>query len=271
VSTVIESVIFDNGNQPGFVFGPYFDNDAYNLVRIVDLQNRADSLKASHILIPYAGAFRSEDTITTKERAQAVADSLLNVLKKNVKKPELFAELATAFSSDKGSAEKGGDLDWFTDGTMVPTFNEFVMNNAVGQMGVVESPFGFHVIKVTGKTEMHPKARLAVLKHDVTASTKTYQDVFAVANKFVTENRTYDQFNAAIEAQGLTKRTMPRMTASTYQISGIENPRQIVRWAFEDKTKKGDVSSIFELDDMFVVAALTDVVPEGYAPLETVI
>ncbi len=271
VSTVIESVVFDNGNQPGFVFGPYFDNDAYNLVRIVDLQNRADSLKASHILIPYAGAFRSEDTITTKERAQAVADSLLNVLKKNVKKPELFAELATAFSSDKGSAEKGGDLDWFTDGTMVPTFNEFVMNNAVGQMGVVESPFGFHVIKVTGKTEMHPKARLAVLKHDVTASTKTYQDVFAVANKFVTENRTYDQFNAAIEAQGLTKRTMPRMTASTYQITGIENPRQIVRWAFEDKTKKGDVSSIFELDDMFVVAALTDVVPEGYAPLEKVI
>ena len=271
VSTVIESVVFDNGNQPGFVFGPYFDNDAYNLVRIVDLQNRADSLKASHILIPYAGAFRSEDTITTKERAQAIADSLLNVLKKNVKKPELFAELATAFSSDKGSAEKGGDLDWFTDGTMVPTFNEFVMNNAVGQMGVVESPFGFHVIKVTGKTEMQPKARLAVLKHDVTASTKTYQDVFAVANKFVTENRTYDQFNAAIEAQGLTKRTMPRMTASTYQITGIENPRQIVRWAFEDKTKKGDVSSIFELDDMFVVAALTDVVPEGYAPLEKVI
>lgn len=271
VSTVIESVVFDNGNQPGFVFGPYFDNEAYNLVRIVDLQNRADSLKASHILIPYAGAFRSEDTITTKERAQAVADSLLNVLKKNVKKPELFAELATAFSSDKGSAEKGGDLDWFTDGTMVPTFNEFVMNNAVGQMGVVESPFGFHVIKVTGKTEMQPKARLAVLKHDVTASTKTYQDVFAVANKFVTENRTYDQFNAAIEAQGLTKRTMPRMTASTYQITGIENPRQIVRWAFEDKTKKGDVSSIFELDDMFVVAALTDVVPEGYAPLEKVI
>ena len=270
VPAVIESVVFDNGNQPGFVFGPYFDNDAYNLVRIVDLQNRADSLKASHILIPYVGALRSEDTITTKERAQAIADSLANVLKKNVKKPELFAELANQFSSDKGSAEKGGDLDWFTDGVMVPTFNEYVMNNPVGQIGVVESPFGFHVIKVTGKTEMQPKARLAVLKHDVSFSTKTYQDVFAQANKFVTENRTYDQFNAAIEEQGLTKRTMPKMLASTYQITGIENPRQIVRWAFDDKTKKGDVSSIFEMDDMFVVAALTDVVPEGYAPIDIV-
>lgn len=270
VPAAIESVIFDGGQQPGFVYGPYFDNNAYNMVRIVDLQNRADSLRASHILISYQGALRSEDTIHTKESAKMLADSIANVIKKNPKKAELFETLATQFSTDKGSAEKGGDLDWFTDGTMVPAFNEFVMNNPVGQLGVVETPFGFHVIKVTGKTEMKPKARLAVVKHEVTPSTKTYQDIFAVANKFVTENRTYDQFNATIEAEGLTKRSMPRMTASTYQITGIDNPRQIVRWAFDEKTKLHDVSSIFELDDMFVVAALTDVVPEGYAPMSAI-
>lgn len=270
VPAAIEGVVFDEGNQPGFVYGPYFDNESYNLVRIIDLQNRADSLKASHILISYKGALRSEDTINTKERAQAIADSLLVVLKKNAKNTELFGELATKMSADKGSAEKGGDLDWFTDGMMVYNFNEFVMNNAVGQMGVVETPFGFHVIKVTGKTEMEPKARLAILKHDLTFSTKTYQDMFAVANKFVTENRTLDQFNATVEAEGMTKRTMPRLNASTYQITGIDNPRQIVRWAFDDKTKVGDVSSIFELDNMFVVAALTEIVPEGYAPIEKI-
>ena len=263
-------MVFDEGNQPGFVYGPYFDNESYNLVRIIDLQNRADSLKASHILISYKGALRSEDTINTKERAQAIADSLLVVLKKNAKNTELFGELATKMSADKGSAEKGGDLDWFTDGMMVYNFNEFVMNNAVGQMGVVETPFGFHVIKVTGKTEMEPKARLAILKHELSFSTKTYQDMFAVANKFVTENRTLDQFNATVEAEGMTKRTMPRLNASTYQITGIDNPRQIVRWAFDDKTKVGDVSSIFELDNMFVVAALTEIVPEGYAPIEKI-
>lgn len=270
VPAAIETVVFDEGNQPGFVYGPYFDNESYNLVRIVDLQNRADSLKASHILISYKGALRSLDTVNTKERAQAIADSLLVVLKKNTKNTELFGELATKMSADKGSAEKGGDLDWFTDGMMVYAFNEFVMNNAVGQMGVVETPFGFHVIKVTGKTEMQPKARLAILKHELSFSTKTYQDMFAVANKFVTENRTLDQFNATVEAEGMTKRTMPRLNASTYQITGIDNPRQIVRWAFDDKTKVGDVSSIFELDNMFVVAALTEIVPEGYAPIEKI-
>ena len=269
VPAVIESPIFDEGNQPGFVFGPYFDQEAYNLVRIVDMQNRADSLRASHILIPYIGALRSEDTVTTREMAQKRADSICNVLKKT-KDVKLFGQLAGKFSSDKGSAEKEGDLDWFTDGMMVYNFNEFVMNNPVGQIGVVETPFGFHIIKVTGKTEMKPKARLAYLSHDLSTSTKTYQDVFAKANKFVTENRTYDQFNATIEAEGMTKRAQPRLTASTYQITGIENPRQIVRWAFDKKTKVGEVSSIFELDDMFVVAALTEVIPEGYAPLEKI-
>lgn len=270
VPAAIESVIFDGGNQPGFVYGPYFDNNAYNLARLVDFQNRADSLKASHILISYEGALRSEDTVNTKERAQVIADSLANVLRKNAKNPELFEKLASQYSTDRGSAEKGGDLDWFTDGMMVYPFNEFVMNNPVGQIGVVETPFGYHVIKVTGKTEMLPKARVAILKHEVTPSTKTYQDIFAVANKFDTENRTYDQFNAAIEAEGLTKRTMPRMSASTYQITGIDNPRQIVRWAFDDKTKIHDVSSIFEMDNCFVVAALTDIIPEGYAPMSIV-
>ena len=265
----VEKPIFDNGNGVGYVYGPYEDNNTFNLVRIVDLQERSDSLRASHILISYAGAMRSTDSIT-KEQAQAKADSLLNVLKKNPKNEGLFAELAEQFSTDPGSKEKGGDLDWFTDGAMVVPFNDFVMNNPVGTMGVVETVFGYHVIKVTDKTAPQPKARLAFLKHEVTPSTKTYQNVFAEANKFVTENRTYDQFNAAIEEQGLTKRTMPRMNAATYQIAGIDNPREIVRWAFKDDTKVGDISSIFDMDNMFVIAALTNIVPEGFAPLSVV-
>jgi peptidyl-prolyl cis-trans isomerase D len=62
------------------------------------------------------------------------------------------------------------------------------------------------------------------------------------------------------------------MSKSTYQIAGIENPREIVRWAFDEKTKKGDVSEkIFELDNMLVVAALTGVIHEGYAPMEAIL
>lgn len=232
--------------------------------------NRPDSLKASHILIGYEGALRSESTLT-EEQAKAKADSILNVLKSNPKNEELFAELANQFTDDPSGKDKGGDLDWFTDGQMVNEFNEFVVNNPVGAMDVVKTIFGYHIVKVTGKTEPQPKVRLAYLKHELTPSTKTYKNIFADANKFVIENRTYDKFNQAIEEQGLTKRTMPRMSKSTTQIAGIENPREIVRWAFDKNRKEGDVSEkIFELDNMFVVAALTGIVKEGYAPLNIV-
>ncbi len=270
VPKAVETSVFDLGKDAGYVYGPYEDENAFNLVRIVELQNRPDSLRASHILISYKGAYNSQDTIS-KEQAEAKANDLLAQLKAAKNNDELFAELATANSTDPGSKEKGGDLDWFTDGTMVPPFNEFVVSNPVGSLGIVETVFGYHIIKVTDKTQEQPKARLAYLTHEITSSSKTYQNIFAEANKFVTENKTYDQFNAAIEAQGLTKRTMPRMNASTYQITGIDNPRQIVRWAFDDKTKVGDISTIFDLDNMFVVAALTNIVPEGYAPMSVVI
>ena len=269
VPQMVEQAIFENGNGVGYVYGPYEDEEAFNLVRIVAMQNRPDSLKASHILISYQGAMNSQDSIT-KDEAKAKAEALLAQLKAAKNNDELFAELAKENSQDPGSKEKGGDLDWFTDGRMVTPFNEFVVNNPVGAMDIVETVFGYHIIKVTGKTEALPKARLAYLKHEITSSTKTYQTVFAEANKFVTENKTYDQFNAAIEEQGLTKRSMPRMNGATYQIAGIENPRQIVRWAFDEKTKVGDISTIFDMDDMFVVAALTNIVPEGYAPLSVV-
>lgn len=266
----IEQPIFDNGNGVGYVFGPYENEDAFNLVRIVDMQNRPDSLKASHILISYKDAYGSQDTIS-KDQAEAKANELLAQLKAAKNNDELFAQMAAEYNTD-ATKDKGGDLDWFTDGAMVPQFNEYVVNNPVGSLGIVETMFGYHIVKVTGKTQPQPKVRLAYLTHEITSSTKTYQNIYAEANKFVTENRTYDQFNKAIEEQGLTKRTMPRMNKSTYQIAGIDNPREIVRWAFDEKTKKGDVSEkIFELDNMLVVAALTGVVHEGYAPLEAIL
>ncbi len=266
----IENAIFDNGNGVGYVYGPYEDGESFNMVRIVDMQNRPDSLKASHILISFKGAYNSQDTIS-KEDAEAKANALLAQLNAVKNNDELFAELAMANSTDPGSKDKGGDLDWFTDGMMVPQFNEYVVNNPVGSMGIVETMFGYHIIKVTDKTEPQPKVRLAYMSHEIIPSTKTYQSIYAEANKFVTENRSYEKFNTAIEEQGLTKRSMPRMNKSTYQIAGIDNPREIVRWAFDEKTKKGDVSEkIFELDNMLVVAALTGIVHEGYAPLEVV-
>jgi parvulin-like peptidyl-prolyl isomerase len=272
VPEVIEKAIFENGNGVGYVYGPYEDENAFNLVRIVEMEDRIDSLRASHILISYKGATMSSDTVTTKEQAEAKANELLAQLKASKEKDELFASLAKEYNSD-GTKEKGGDLDWFQNGAMVPEFNQYVLDNPEGSMGVVETPFGYHVVKVTGKTDPRPHVRLAYVQQDITVSEKTRLNIYADANTFVTNNRTYDQFNKTIEEQGLTKRTMEAMDKSTYQITGLENPREIVRWAFDEKTKKGDISDkIFELDNkQLVIAALTGVTHEGDAPMDGVL
>ena len=266
VPAELESVIFDENNGVGFVYGPYENEGYYNVAKIIAMENRSDSLMASHILVSYANALRSEAT-RTKEEAQALADSILNVVKKDNSKLE---DLAKSLSDDPSAQTNNGDLGWFTDGMMVYTFNEFVQNNKVGTVGMVETPYGFHIIKVTDRNEAAPKARLAVVAHEIAPSTATYQNVFAEANKFVTENTTAEEFNKAIEEQGLNKRTYPNLRSNTNRITGINNPRQIVRWAFDKETKVGDMSTIFDLDNMYVVDVLTKSVKEGYTPAEDI-
>jgi peptidyl-prolyl cis-trans isomerase D len=251
VPVTLESVMFEQ--EPGYIYGPYFEDGSFKLARLVDVNFRPDSLKASHILISYAGSMRSEQT-RTKEQAQALADSLLAEVKKT---PSKLMALAATMSDDQSAAMNSGDLGWFRDGQMVPQFNQFVLDNKVGTIGIVETDFGFHIVEVTGKKDPAKKLRLAVITHQVTASTKTYQDVFAKASKFATENKTSSQFNATIENEGLNKRVAPSLRAMASRIPGIENPRQIIRWAFDEETEVGDVSTIFDLDDMFVVALLT--------------
>ena len=264
VPAEFENAIFSNG--AGFVYGPYENEGYYNVAKVLDVENRSDSLMASHILVSYANALRSTET-RTKDEAKSLADSLLNVIKKDSSKIET---LAKDFSDDPSAQTNNGDLGWFTDGTMVYTFNEFVQDNKVGTVGMVETPFGYHIIKVTDRNEAAPKARIAVVANEITASTATYQNIFAEANRFVTENTTAEEFNAAIENQGLNKRTFPTMRTTTNYITGISNPRQIVRWAFDENTKVGDMSSIFDLDDMYVVAVLTKAVEEGDAPYQDI-
>ena len=266
VPAELESVIFDENNSVGFVYGPYENEGYYNVAKIVAMENRSDSLMASHILIGHANALRSNAT-RTQEEAKALADSILNVVKKDNSKLET---LAKSLSDDPSAETNNGDLGWFTDGMMVYSFNEFVQNNKIGTVGMVETPYGYHIIKVTNRNEAAPKARLAVVAHEIAPSTATYQNVFAEANRFVTENKTAEDFNNAIEEQGLNKRTYPNLRTNTNYITGISNPRQIVRWAFDEETKVGDMSSIFDLDNMYVIAVLTKSIKEGFTPAEDI-
>ncbi len=105
----------------------------------------SDQVQASHILLMYAGSQRSSATRTQEQAQQQIQE-----LKTQIDGGADFAALARA-SSDCPSKAKGGDLGKFGRGSMVKPFEDATFAMAVGGVsGVVETPFGYHIIKRTG-------------------------------------------------------------------------------------------------------------------------
>ena len=262
----VDSLMFNS--EIGTVSEPYRDGYTFHVARLIDSQMRPDSLKATHILISFAGALRAPETITrTETEAKLLADSLLTVIKKNSKK---ISRLAKEFSDDPSAQTNDGDLGWFADGRMVPSFNEACITTKKGGVTVVKSPFGFHVIKVTGKKDKSKKVRVAMIDREVLASTQTYQDVFAQASKLASENHNKEEFEAAIKENHLNKRTAPKIQEMGNYIAGVESARQVIRWAFKDEVNEGDVSEVFDTEGAFLVACVAKKNEAGYPELDDV-
>ena len=114
----------------------YYDQNAARL-------SGAEERRASHILINAAKDAPSSD----RQKAKARAQELLELVRKA---PDSFGELAKKNSQDSGSAANGGDLDFFARGAMVKPFEEAAFAMKKGDISeIVESDFGFHIIKLT--------------------------------------------------------------------------------------------------------------------------
>lgn len=260
----IDSLLFSS--PVGTFVPPYEENNAWHLARLMDMQARPDSMKAEHILIAYKGAYRAVETITrTKEQAERFADSLLNVL--NADKTKIQA-LAFQLSDDGSAKENNGDLGWFADGNMVSPFNEAVLKGNVGDLVKVETVFGFHVIKITGKKDPVTKIRAAVIDRSIAPSSKTFQDVYTQASSFAGENNTRTKFETAVTGLGLNKRSATYLREMGNSIPGIDYPREIVRWTYYEGIKTGEVSPVFDVGGSYVVAVLTNIREKGLVPIE---
>lgn len=264
----LDTVVF--AKKKGDIVGPIYDPDTYTytISKIMNFQQRPDSMRASHILVAYAGALRASEAVTrTKEDAGKMADSLLSVIKKDAKK---FDEIAKNQNDDPAAKEKSGDLDWFSDGNMVPSFNEACINGKEGEIKKVETDFGYHIIKITGKKKIENKVRLATIFMKIEPSNETFQDYYAKASAFAGENKTIEQFNKSVVNRKLNKRSAEQITEMSNKIPGLETSREVIRWAFDENTQKGDVSKVFDLQGAYVVAALKETREKGIPTLDQV-
>ena len=137
-------------------------DDSLMVYKIMEKQDGEGEVKASHILIAYEGSERAAPAITrTKSEAEAEAVKILKEVKAD---PDNFAELAKKYS-DGPSGPNGGDLGFFGRGMMTADFENTAFGMEVSEVSdVVETEFGYHIIKLTDKKESEETVSVGFLK-----------------------------------------------------------------------------------------------------------
>jgi len=265
LSPDLETALF---NAPvGTIYGPFEENNAFVIAKVADVQFRPDSLNANHILISHMGSAAGAATDRTIEAARTLADSLLNVVRQN---PAAFGQLALSFSNDPSAQANQGELGWFMANQMVPEFSEAVIQANVNSFTTAETQFGIHIIQVVGKSPLTRKIQLARLSRIIEPSSRSIQAAFSQATQFVNALGNSANFRAIAEEQGLAVRNANNVGKMDFALPGVPNPREIIRWAFDEATKAGSVSEIFEIENRFIVAKVARKFEDGIPNLNDI-
>lgn len=235
----------------GSVFGPYESGNTMRITKLTETKQLPDSVKARHILIPIG--YNQTDSISrTREQAQAMADSLETVLRANRSK---FVSLVEQYSSDVSSIPNGGTYDFYPYNQMVAEFRDFTFEGNKGDLGVVETQFGFHVIEIEDQKAPVTVYKLATVSKDIEPSEATLSDVFTAGAKFEERAKAGD-FSAVAAEDALTPKPVNRIGNMDATIPGIGSNRSIITWAFDEETEVGDIKR-FSIAGQYAVVQLT--------------
>ena len=246
-------------SKKGTVSNPYLSSPGiYRIAKLVEVEFRPDSLEARHILI-------KENQTMNLDSVNKVIDSLRLAIKRGAN----FELLAKQNSEDQGSAIKGGDLGWFSEGQMVDEFNEACFSSKKGDISVVETQFGVHLIEVTKTSKLVKKVKIAFIDRQVEPSTETFNSYEYQALQFI-DNIINEgsHFDTLISTNNLVKRSDKRVTANKQNIAGLANSREMVRWVHNSEVNS--VSEVFQFDNSFVVANITKEYLEGPSELDDI-
>ena len=245
----------------GNVIGPFLDGQTYKVVKVSRIaKDTVFSARAKHILIKWDDA-SDAGKAAAKEKARGIL--------KDIKGGADFGQKAREFGTD-GTAQRGGDLGWFSTGQMVKPFQDAVF--AATKTGVladvVETDFGYHIIDVTN-TKTNDAYVLATVEREIVASDATTNEAFRKAENFASGVDGLDDFDKKAQAAGLTVLEAKNITAGERRISTLGEARQIVQWLFRDASV-GTISQVFEVEEQNVVAIMTGEISKGYKPLSVV-
>jgi peptidyl-prolyl cis-trans isomerase D len=225
--------------------------------------------RASHILVK-AG---KDAPAAEKGAAKAKAEKLLAIVKKT---PGDFAKIAKENSDDPGSAERGGDLEFFGKGMMVKPFEDATYQLKEGEIsGIVESDFGFHIIKLTA-TKPSATRSLTEVRSNIedeirrTEANKKFSSMVETFNNMVYEQPdslkpVADKLGLKIEtAAGLTRQPNPALSKQ----AAYNQPKFLAAIFADDAIKgKHNTEAIEVGSGMYIAGRVIDYKPVTKVPL----
>ena len=244
-------------------YGPYLDGEYFKISRMLD-KKIGGSVRASHILVAYKGSKNANPNISrSKNEAKKEAN---NILRKIRKSPKSFTELAFEFS-DGPSKSRGGDLGFVQDGNMVKPFNDFIFSKRIGSTGVVETDFGFHVIKVVAKDDL---VLLASITEKNVPSDATSDKVFNSATKLEMSLSKDEDLNTLSNKENYTVKTVNGIQILDNDFPGLKDQRRIVQWLFTESTNVSDFKRFDLPKGGYLIAQVTKIVDEGLSNVQDV-
>jgi parvulin-like peptidyl-prolyl isomerase len=251
VSPAKEKAVF--AGKVGDVIGPVNDADGIHLMKIVEEKPAADAyVKAKHILLA-GGAKEAESMKLAKE------------LIARAKKGEDFAALARQYSTEPGAATSGGDLGWFSKGRMVKEFEDAALKGKTGDIiGPVKTQFGIHVIKIEGRDAREVKVADILMSVKTSGSTRDAAYQRAQDFAYVAKD---GKLEKDAESFGLQVQETPEFQKGV-MVPGLGYFDAINKFAF--KKDLGDVSEVYQVNNGYIVAQISDVKKEGVRPFDDV-
>lgn len=212
--------------------------------------------KASHILISVLADATEEE----KQVAREKADEILEQVKQD---PEQFGEIAKQYSDDPGSAMRDGDLGFFGRGVMVKSFEDKIFSMQLNEISdIVETDFGFHIIKLTAIKE-EKQATLEEVREQIEKKLKLEMvaNIFGeIAEDF--RNTVYEQgdsLQAAAEKFELTVETSDWITRNSTEPAILANDVLLSAIFSEDAIANKRNTEAIEVDaDTFVSARIIE-------------
>ena len=234
----------------GATYGPVLKNNEWTMARALDTKIVPDSMGIRHIVLPYT--------------QEALADSLLTVLKGGAD----FAQVAAQYSVYDATAANGGEVGVMPFSAFSGEFAAALANAKTGDIVKIASGDAIQLMQVYRADKPSKHVQVASITYPVEASAATRRDIHNQAGTFsVNAKGSVEAFNDTASAAAVTPR-IASLAQGERTIRGLEDSRDVARWAYGAEV--GDVSEIFPVGKDYVIAMLTEIDDNEFAPLEKV-